>query len=356
MPAGFWAASRVVTITTPKSSALRKVRGRTLLAVAATAAAMGLASCGPSAPPVRVVQPTLQQPLHLQPIEALAPAAGLQWVVIAEPQTIFNNEAVKPTLAKLFPQFRFDALERSSAIVVRKLQRVVIAQYGDSTLFVLQGVPDPMEAERRMRARLMSEVVRTVHRDDAVLLTGKLANGQRRAIVAMLPAVVVIESGEDRHAKAAYFHGLGKLKRSPGVLQAPGVAELARRFGPAPVLGFAPGPFEGEWARGLHGLLGAAEGVGAALRLTPIGTLQGSFVVAGDWGARAEAASQRVMRSWEDLAQSGFGRLTGLNEPVRAPLPTHAPDAASLTVEVDAQRFLEGLHNAVSAQVGEIMK
>jgi hypothetical protein len=294
--------------------------------------------------------------LRVQPVEALAPAAGLQWIVIVEPQALLEHEALKAGLAKLFPDFRLDALERSSAIDVRKLDRAVIASYPGSTLFVLRGVPDPMEVERRMRARLMSDVVRTVHRDDAVLLTGKLANGQRRAVVAMTPGIVVLESGEVRHAKAAYYHALGKLKRSPGAMDAPGVKALAARLGAAPVLAFAPGPFEGEWAAGVHGLLGAADGAAASVRITPIGTLQGSFVVAGPWGERAEAASGRVARSWDDISQSGFGRLTGLNDPVHAPLPTHAPDAASLTVEVNAQRFVDGLRHAVSAQISEIMQ
>jgi len=292
----------------------------------------------------------------LLPLESLAPAAGLEWIVLADPQALLQSEALKPGLAKLFPEFRFDAYERASAIDVRKLKRVVIASYGQSTLFLLQGVADPKEAERRFRARLMSDITRTVQRDDAVIVSGKLASGQTRAIVALAPDVVVIESGGSRMAKAAYYHAIGKLKRSPGALQAPGMAALAARLGASPLIGLAPGPFQGEWERGLHGLLVAATGVGAAVRVTPVGTLQGSFVVAGDWGDRAEAASQRLAKSWDDITRSGFGGLTGLQEPAQPPLSTHAPDAVSITVEVNAAKFLDGLRAAVSAQINEIMQ
>ncbi|MBI5535481.1 MAG: hypothetical protein HY898_22315 [Deltaproteobacteria bacterium] len=331
-------------------------RRQTLLAIVGLVGGIATGACARQAPPPIAPKPKPNEPLRLDPLEALAPAAGLEWVVIAEPQPILQAPALKPALLKLFPDFRLDAFLRASAIDVRKLKRVVVASYSGSTLFVLSGVEDVVEAERRFRARLMTDVVRTTQRDDAALVTGKLGNGQKRAMAVMQPDIVAIESGDSRHAKAAYLHALGKLKRSVGALEAPGLPMLAKRLGQAPILGFAAGPFEGEWKRGLHGILSAATGAGGAVRLTPIGTLQGSFVVAGEWGPQAEAASQRLLRSWDDLAASGFGKLTGLDAPVRPALPTHAEDAAAITVEVNAEKFLEGLRAAVSAQISEIMQ
>lgn len=324
--------------------------------MAAFAASAWLTSCAsaPPQPTVRVLTP--RAPLLLDPLEDLAPAAGLEWIVIASPQEILASQALQPELGKLFPEFRFDALLRSSAIDLRKVRRVVVASYPTSTLFVIGGIADPVEAERRFRQRLMSDIVRTEHRDDAVQVTGKLGSGETRALAALQPDVVVIESGGTRYARAACLHALGKLKRSPAALQAPGLPRLVERLGKAPIRAFAPGPFQGDWERGLHGLLGAAIAAAGAVRITPVGTLQASFAVAGDWGDRAEAASLRLEQSWKDLADSGFGRLTDLENPVHAALPTHAPDTASLTVEVDAHRFLEGLRAAVSARIEEIMQ
>jgi len=299
---------------------------------------------------------TPRAPLLLDPLEDLAPAAGLEWIVIASPREILASPALQPELGKLFPEFRFEAFHKSSAIDLRKAHRVVVASYHGSTLFVIGGVADPVEAERRFRQRLMRDIVRTEHREDVVQVAGRLANGEVRALAALLPDVVVIESGGTKYTKAVCLHALGKLKRSAPALQAPGMPGLVERLGKAPIRGFAPGPFQGEWEKGLHGLLGAATGAAGAVRITPVGTLQASFAVAGDWGDRAEAASLRLEHSWNDLASSGFGRLTDLEKPVRPALPTHAPDAASLTVEVDAHRFLEGLRAAVSARIEEIMQ
>jgi hypothetical protein len=335
---------------------LDRSRRQTLLALVALFGGAATGACAGQAPPPITPKPKVNESLRIDPLEALAPAAGLEWLVLVEPQSILQAALLKTALDKLFPDFRLEAFLRSSAIDVRKLRRVVIASYPSSTLFVMSGVGDVFEAERRFRARLMTEVVRTTQRDDAVLVTGRLGNGQKRAMAVMQPDVVAIESGDHRRAKAAYFHAMGKLKRSVGALEAPGLSMLAKRLGQAPVLGFAAGPFDGEWKRGLHGILSAATAAGGAVRITPIGTLQGSFVVAGDWGPQAEAASQRISRSWDDLAASGFGKLTGLDEPVRPVLPTHAEDAAAITVEVNAEKFLEGLRAAVSAQISEIMQ
>lgn len=322
----------------------------------AFAAGAWLPSCAspPPQPTVRVVTPRV--PLLLDPIEDLAPAAGLEWILIASPQLILSSRALQPELGKLFPEFRFEAFNRSSAIDVRKLKRVAVASYGGSTLFVLGGVADPMEAERRLRQRLMLDVVRAEHREDVVMVSGKLASGEVRAFAALQPDVVVIESGGGKFAKAACLRAVGKLKKSPPALQAAGLPNLVRRMGDAPLRIFAPGPFQGQWENGLHGLLGSASAAAGAVRVTPIGTLQASLAVAGEWGDRAEEASLRLEASWKDLAASGFGRLTGLCNPAQSPLPTHAPEAASLTVEVGAHRFLEGLRAAVSARIEEIMR
>lgn len=315
-----------------------------------------LSSCAshPAQPTVRVLTP--RAPLLLDPIEDLAPAAGLEWIVIANPQEILGAKALQPELGKLFPEFRFDAFQRSSAIDLRKVRRVVVASYPSSVLFLIGGVADPIQAERRFRERLMTDIVRTEHRDDVVQVAGKLGSGEVRALAALLPDVVVIESGGTKYAKAACLHALGKLKRSSPALKSPGLPALVERLGQAPLRAFAPGPFLGEWEKGLHGLLGAATAAAGAVRITPVGTLQASCALSGEWGDRAEAASLRLEQSWRDLANSGFGRLTDLEHPVQPTLPTHAPDAASLTVEVDAHRFLEGLRAAVSARIEEIMQ
>jgi hypothetical protein len=297
-----------------------------------------------------------RKPLQLDPIESLVAAGGLQWIVVAKLHELATSPAVGPGLSRLFPDPRLAAFEHATAIDLKQVHTAVVASYANSTVYLVDGVNQPLEAERRFRNKLMSAVSRAVLRDDVVLSMGRTASSTPRAIAAMLPDTVAIESGGSTHAKAAALYALGKLLRSPRAMQTPEWVALFKRLGPAAVLAFAPGPFEGEYKRALRGLLGAASAVAAAIRVTPIGTLQGCITVAGPWGERAQAASEWLVTGWQDFADSAFGRLTGLNEPLQPPLPTHASEAVSLTVEVAAGRFLDGLRAAVSAQVTEIMQ
>lgn len=314
------------------------------------------AGCASQPLPGRAKQIAAVVPMRVTPLQALIPAAGLEWMIVADLQEIRSSPVLEKSISQFFPEFRLQAFEHVTAIDLRRVRHAVVASYEGAMLYVVDGVRDPLEAERRFRARLMSEIVRSVHRDDAIVVTGKSGAKVKRAIAALLPEVVVVESGDDRRAKASLLYALGRLRRSPRALETPDLSMLAARLGRAPVLAFAPGPFEAEWARGVRGLLGASTAAGASVRVTPIGTLQASFALAGAWGEQAEAAAKRLAESWGDIAESSFGRLAGLNQPVRDPLSTHAEEAVSLTVEVDTDRFLAGLRAAVSAQVSEIMR
>jgi hypothetical protein len=281
---------------------------------------------------------------------------GLRWIVLARLEQLRAARAVRETLERMFPRARLDAFERMTAIELRRVKHAVVAGYDRSTLYAVDGVADALEAERRYRDRMVFETARAVHRDDAVLVTGLSGGRSRRALVALAPGVVVIESGDDRHAKAALLYALGKMRRSPPALREEQIAALASRLGEAPLLAFAPGPFEGEYERALRGLMAAATAAGAAARLTPVGSLQVALVVAGAWGSSAQAAAERLRQGWDDLADSPLGRVLGLAEPLAPPLSTHAPDAVSLTVELDAERVLGGLSASVSGRVSDMMR
>jgi len=322
--------------------------------VVATSAWLG--SCKSAQVLVASAPADSRKPLQLVGVESLVAAGGLQWIVIAKLHELAISPAIGPGLFRLFPVPRLAAFEHATAIDLKQVKTAVVASYPSSTVYLVDGVSRPLEAERRFRDKLISGVTRTVLRDDVLLCSGKTGSSLQRAIAAMLPDTVGIETGGSTHAKAAALYALGRLHRSQRALQAPELAALAKRLGPAPVLAFAPGPFEGEYKRALRGLLGAAGAVAAAIRVTPIGTLQACLTVAGPWEERAQAASESLVAAWQDFADSAFGRLTGLNEPMAPLLPTHAPEAVSLTVEVAAGRFLEGLRAAVSAQVTEIMQ
>ena len=131
---------------------------------------------------------------------------------------------------------------------------------------------------------------------------------------------------------------------------------LAKRFETAPLRIFAPGPFEGELARGARGLLAAATAVGAAFRPSPRESILLEIAVAGDFSTSASAASQKLEASWEDLAARPLGHLLGLDMPLSPAFPTYAPDHVSFVVDLDARKLAQGLADATLNEMREIMR
>jgi len=121
-------------------------------------------------------------------------------------------------------------------------------------------------------------------------------------------------------------------------------------------MALAPGPFEGDVARGLRGLLGAATAIGAVARPSARQGILLSVAVAGDFSTSAGPASKELLAAWTDLATSGFGHMLGLDAPVEAPTVTFAPDAVALTVELSGKALAEGLAKATASRVEDIFR
>jgi hypothetical protein len=140
-------------------------------------------------------------------------------------------------------------------------------------------------------------------------------------------------------------------------LKAEPLARAATLLGDAPLRAFAPGPFEGTWARGLGGLLAGATAAAAAA--TPIDAprpgLDLRFVVTGAWGTDAPAAADRLRAAFEVLAGDSLGRLLGLDRPLVAASSSGDAEALRLQVSLDAGRLAQGLHAATGATITEIM-
>jgi hypothetical protein len=328
---------------------------RELLAAFAALGASFACGCAAKPSPPSLVPNPPAAPLAIKPLHHLVAAGGLSWAIITKPKSIFEMPQLHEGLSSILPEQRLRLFQSVTAIDLTKVETAIIASYPKSTLYVVDGVPAPLEAERRYRERLTKGIVRSSFRDDLVMVRGLSAQGELRSLAALGPDVVAIEVGADAHLKAAILYAQGKLHRSQTFMQVPELAALAQRFGSAPLLAFAPGPFVGQWKNGLRGLLSTSSAAGAALRLTPVGSLQGVCALLGDWGSSAEMASQHLRSCWNDIANSGFGRLTGLAQPVVDPLLTHGSDVISLTAEVDSDRFLKGLKAVLGGQSQEMM-
>jgi hypothetical protein len=135
------------------------------------------------------------------------------------------------------------------------------------------------------------------------------------------------------------------------------LARAADVVGDAPMRAFAPGPFTGETAQGLGGLLRASTAI--AIAATPVrGTprIAVRLVLTGAWGDDAAAAAERLAAAVHVLSESRFGKLFGLDRPLEGPHVRSAPEALVFEATYDGNTLARGVHDAVEAEVDEIMR
>lgn len=325
------------------------------------AAALGLClpGCGgaPEAPP-RKPEPPLP-PLAIADLTRLLPAAGLRWILVARPREIAAIPWLIPAISRVAPEQNLDRYAASTGVDLRQIPEAVVASYeGGATFYLARHGGDARVIERRFHKRLTGRVRRALDRPDVVRVSGDIGAGPHALVLLGRDVVGLQDGGSPTRgpARIAALYGVGKLRRSPTALAVDPLPALVERFGPAPVRAFALGPFEGELARGARGLLAGATALGAAARPSAREKIALALAVAGDFSASGPAASEELLAAWDELAQSSFGHLLGLDVPVDPPLSTHAPDAVALAVELDPDRLARGIAAATSSQIEEIMR
>lgn len=296
-----------------------------------------------------------REPLRLRPISQLVVAASLSWAIFARPHEMLGNSALAPGFSRLLPPVRRAAFKKLTAIDLDSIKQVIVAGYGKSTLFVLDGVPDALEAERRFRDRLLQDVIRKTYRPDAIWTHGRTATGKLRAISALLPGVVAIEGGDSLRAKVALLFAIGRLHRSTRVLSMPDMKRLSDALGDAPIVALAPGPFGGDWNKALHGMLAACTAVGGSIRPDPEGRLDVSLRLVGVWGKDASRAARNLRAVWRDLERSSLGRLLWVDQPIEGPRVSDDAEVIGLDVRVDGVKLLGGLYDLVAAELNELL-
>ncbi|MBX3190311.1 MAG: hypothetical protein KF819_25150 [Labilithrix sp.] len=323
---------------------------------------LALASaCGPKSPP----PPPGPPPVALQLDHAceLAPAAGLEWIVDARPREIAETPDLIPAIALVVPEARFAAFAAThGGLDVRQMKELCVARYKDSSLTIARGPLDPARVETAFADRMTNPGGRTlvVPNPPVVRQWGEV-NGEPQALTIFAREAVALEAGRGAagsapRVRAAEAFALGRLKRASPALKAT-LARAAELLGEAPARAFAPGPFEGELAQGLGGLLRASTAVGGSARFAgPPAQIAVRIVLTGAWGKDAQAAADRFIAAANVVADSPFGRLLSLNHPVLAPAVRGTPDALILDVTLDGMALARGLHDALDAEVGEIMR
>jgi hypothetical protein len=184
--------------------------------------------------------------------------------------------------------------------------------------------------------------------------------GTERQQIALLGTEgVALERGHLGPLRAVTYFADGRLKKALPALQTEPLARAAALLGDAPLRAFAPGPFEGDWAAGMGGLLRATTAMAASAAPAPgpggVPALRVRTVLTGAWGADGPTAAGRLTSVYDHLAGEALGRLLGVDHPLEEPRVSGDAEALRLDVLLDASGVAKGLRDATSASMREVM-
>ena len=327
----------------------------------------GLVSCGsPATPPA-------ERPIELPPLVGLVPAAGLDSLVDARPRELLAHPELLPLVTQVIPESQLRTFaNRHAGVDPLKLEELTVASYAKSTLYLASGDFDGARVEQAFHERTLAVTGRFIDKPGGPLSSitrfeGDAA-GDHVAMATFGRRAVAIES----HAvpsrvgplRVSELFALHKLQRSHPALETAPLDAASAALGDAPVRIFFPGPFEGESAKGLAGLLRAATAVAIAVRFDDERSdpndqrtkLDVTIDLLGAWNDDAPSAGQRFAAAVESISRSDLGRLCGLHEPIRGPILKTSPTVLSLFAVIDAAKLASGARAATGSQIDEIMK
>jgi hypothetical protein len=330
-------------------------------ALASLVALALVTSCGARGaatdPSARPVEPPPGPPLRLEPAVDLVPAAGVLWLVASRPREFLSVPALRDALATVIPDARFESFaRRHGGVDPRRIDELVVAAFPAGRLVVARGALDPARVEAAFVARAESVVGRAS--EGAVRRVWGNVAGEPEALAIFARDGLALERGAPGPLRASIYFAEQRLRRSLPALRAEPLQAAAALAGDAPLRAFAPGPFTGEGAAGVAGLLRATTAVAASLRplaAPPDGAVLLRVVLTGAWGDDAPAAAERLRAAFGVLSADPLGRLTGLDRPIREPVVSAEPAALRLEVVLDALALARGLHAAADASVAEVM-
>ncbi len=332
----------------------RLIVRRGLLGLAALAALGACSSAPPPAP-----KPPLE-PLPALPLDRLVPRAGLDWLVRASPRAIAQVPWLIPAVARIVPETNFDGFREKLGFDLRQVPEAILARHGEplscGTAYVRHNA-DPLVLQKKLEKRLTSDVVRSEDRPDLARVSGRLGT-EPRAFARIGRDVAVYQQGGlggRGTARIATLYALKKLDARPALDGDP-LAPLVARFGDAPAVAVALGPFDDEWKQAARGLLEVATAVGAAARPTAREHVGLAIALSGEFGERGSEAADTLRDAWGDLASSGTGRVLGLDRPIETPVAAGTRAVVTVSVELDADRLTEGLRALVAQDLDAIMR
>jgi hypothetical protein len=312
---------------------------------------LGVACGGAKKPPESAAKPSSA---YRGEITDLVPAAGLRWMVVVRPRELLTNDNLRTGVNRLFPSERLDVFAKNSGIDLRTLDVGCVAGFDIGTLYLAKVSGATPPTERAFLARLASDPV-TKHPGPGVVHITGLIGLTPESFVGIDGNVVGVSVKDPTLTKVAAGFALGKLKKSPSALRGAALKSLPSTLAEAPLRFYAPGPFGDEWSKGAHGLLADTVAVGISARLTSPDTVDALAVLEGDFGNDAPATIQRAIVTFQDLAQSGLGRLLSLHDESVVPEIVANDREITLRVRLPLRRMLDGLYAAVAADVRDLL-
>lgn len=322
----------------------------------ALALAAALWSCGPKPPTGPATPPPV--PIHLEAACDLAQSAGVEWIVEARPRAIAQLPDLIPALALVVPEARFNAFASAhGGIDVRAIQDLCVAKYKGTLLSIARAPLDPARIEKAFADRVTRPGGRHVDvpNPPVVRVWGEV-NGEAQQVAIFGRELVALEQGRAGPIRVAEAFALGKLHRASPALRAASLARAVELVGDAPMRAFAPGPFEGEMAQGLGGLMRASTAIAASAQFAGApAKIAVRLVLTGGWGKDAPAAVSLLAAAVHVVSESPLGRLLGLDHPVVSPQVTATEDALIVEATLDGLALARGIHDALDAEIGDIM-
>jgi hypothetical protein len=311
-------------------------------------------------------------PLHLAPTTDLAQAASIAWLVDLSPRALVAHAELLPAIETLLPHERVAGFTERNGFDPLALDELTLAAYSaapntqaDSMLYLVRGGFVPSKLESIFRAQTGGIAGRATDHagEQEILRAWGTMRGEPAQMATFGHEVAALEVGRPGPLRVAELFARERLKRASPALKSGSLAraaELVRdhQGRDPPARAFALGPFEGESAKALGGLIAAS--TAAALGAEPgIVAGQGAFritlVLTGGWENDARVAADRLAAAFDALSATPLGRLAGLDHPLDLVHVEPLPDALRLTVALDALALARGARAAMGAEVIEIM-
>jgi hypothetical protein len=293
-------------------------------------------------------------PLHRGAATDYVAAAGLRWLVVGSPEQLLANARLYREMSRLFAPDRLGKFAEATGIDLRSVPQGLVAGFDYGTLYLAMLPGETRAIETRFRERLTSEpVVR--HPDPRIVRITGVAGQTPETMVCIDHLLVGVSVGDPTPARVVESYARRRLGRSPPALDGAALSSLPKALGAAEVRFYAPGPFQGEWQRGLRGLLRSATALGVTADPLQGGkVIRVKVVLAGEW-PNVALAREKLAEAWKDLAESALGRLVGLNQPSSGPELSANPELLTLALDLEVLPLASGLEAAVAADVWKMM-